>query len=349
MKTLIQFVLQTIALLLTHNFTLYLVLQIVCTIGNNIALSIKADKLYPYINNKVELSKDEKKSIYSNVGAMFIYKISSVIIDNTDNILISIMIGTVWVGYYSNYYMVISALLAVGTLIFSSLTASIGNLNAEDNIEKKEKVFNQLDTISLTIFGIVTVGLANLFNDFITVWLGDEYLLDQLSMYSISINFYVRGILNPIWVYRDTTGLFKDTKWMSIILAVLNLVLSIILGKIIGLAGILVATFISQFATTAWYQPYMLYKKIFKKSSRTYFIKRIKYMIITILAFFATYFVLKLIPQVNMGMFIIKGIIAVFISVIVFAVIVLRDNGIKELFNTYVKKILMRIKTKSLN
>ena len=338
-KVVVQFILQVIVLLLTHNFLLYLVIQIVCTIGNNIALSIKADKLYPYINNKVELNPTEKKEIYGNVNAMFIYKVTGTILNNTDNILISIFVGTVWVAYYSNYYMIISAMLTVGSLVFSSITASVGNLNAGNDRIKQQKVFNQLNFISFIIFGICAIGLANLFTDFIRLWIGSEYVLDSLTMISIVINFYIQGTLNPTWTFRDTTGLFKDTKWISVILAVLNLVLSIVLGKFIGIAGILMATFISRLLTTYWFQPYMLYKKIFKTSSRNYFIRQVKYITTVIVTAIVVHFVLSFIPQISIGMFIVKGCISVAISVVIFILVIRNDEEAKEITEKYIKPL----------
>ena len=344
-KVVVQFILQVVVLLITHNFLLYLIVQVICTIGNNIALSIKADTLYPYINNnKVELNDNERKEIYGNVNAMFIYKISGTIVSNTDNILISIMIGTIWVGYYSNYYMIISAMLTIGTLIFSSMTASIGNLNAGSDRNKQCKLYNQLNFMSFIIFGILSIGLVNLFTDFIKIWIGNEYVLDTLTMISIVINFYTQGTLNPTWTFRDTTGLFKDTKWVSIILAVLNLVLSIILGKIIGLAGILMATSISRLLTTYWFQPYMLYKKIFKTSSKGYFIKQIKYIVIVIVTAIIVHLILSFIPQVSIIMFIIKGCISVIISMIIFFIFIRKDEETIEIKQKYIVPLLSKAK-----
>lgn len=86
----IQLVMQSIFLLITHNFIIYLIILIICTIGQNIALSIKADKMFPILkeNNNNVLLEEEKKSIFDNVKALFVYKFGSVILNGTDNIII---------------------------------------------------------------------------------------------------------------------------------------------------------------------------------------------------------------------------------------------------------------------
>ena len=128
-----------------------------------------------------------------------------------------------------------------------------------------------MDLCGFIIFGVCTICLVFLMNDFIFLWIGNEYLLDNWTELAIIINFYMAGILNPVWMYRDTTGLFRDTKLISILNCILNLILSIILGKIIGMFGILIATAISRLLTTFWYNPYMLFKKFFKKKPSKFF------------------------------------------------------------------------------
>lgn len=53
--------------------------------------------------------------------------------------------------------------------------------------------------------------------------------------------------------------------------AVINLVLSVILGKMIGLAGIIFATAIARLTTYFWYEPYLLFRNYFGQSCSVYF------------------------------------------------------------------------------
>ena len=49
------------------------------------------------------MDKEEKKSIFTNVRALFLYKFGSVVLNGTDNIIISALIGVIAVGLSSNY------------------------------------------------------------------------------------------------------------------------------------------------------------------------------------------------------------------------------------------------------
>ena len=342
----IQFTLQITILYFTHNYLLYLIIQIICTFGNNILCSIKANKQYPFIMERAMLNKKEKRKIFSNVKSIFIHKISGSILNNSDNILISIMLGTVFVGYYSNYFLIITSLTGLITVLFTSVNASVGNINVENDDEKKYQIFKVLNLISFWIFGYFSVGLILLFNDFITLWIGQEFLLDFSVVVSIVLNFYIVGIMNPIWVYRDTTGLFNDTKVMSLILAILNVILSIVFGHFWGLFGIIFASVISRLCTVFWQQPIVLYKKIFNKKCFQYFYDQIKYLLFVILAILINYVLTKNIDNITVLSFTIKGTILTITTNLLFYIFSCKTSEWKYISDNVLKKLVLKVEAK---
>ena len=111
----LQDICQIIILLLTQNFILFLVVAVVCTISGNICMSRKADRLFPYLKEtcKEQLPQEESRNILKNVRAMLMHKISNVVVNNTDNLLISSFVGVVTAGIYSNYYLIIGSVRQV--------------------------------------------------------------------------------------------------------------------------------------------------------------------------------------------------------------------------------------------
>lgn len=75
------------------------------------------------------------------------------------------------------------------------------------------------------------VGFSLLFNDVITVWLGSKYLFDSKTVFIIAFNFYITNAITPIWMYREANGLFDQVKYLMLIRAAINIVLSVALGK----------------------------------------------------------------------------------------------------------------------
>lgn len=276
-------IITSIILLLTKNYILYLVVQVFFTYIQNFYLSYIAGKMYPFLNTKVDLSKNETKGIFNNIRSVFLYKISSVLINATDNTLISILIGTAFVGYYANYTILITRLTAFVNTIFYSLTASLGNLIVKEGREQRFQIFKIMQSVSVILSTFCVTCVFALQQDFICVWLGKSYMLDNIMVFALVINFYFSISLLPIWVFREATGLYQKTKFVMLATAVVNIVVSIILGKAIGLAGIIFATSIARVVTYFWYEPRLLFKKYFGRSCRIYFIDIVKSIIVTLI------------------------------------------------------------------
>lgn len=282
--TIARVILQTSFLLLTHNFIVYLTIQIGCTLAENFVCSALADKMYPYLKNSnpVPLSKSETKSIFADVKALAIYKFGSVILNGTDNILISMLLSVRDVGLASNYTLLMNSANSILGKLIDAFTASVGNLNTESNAEKQYNVFKKIMFISSWIYGFAAVGIYLVSKDFIITWIGEKYLLSSIVVFSICFDFYVKGVQAAPYMYRTTLGLFIQGKWAAVIAAVVNLILSVILCKAIGLGGIFIATPISRLISTGIIDPYLIYKRTFKRNVLEYFEMFIGYCVIFI-------------------------------------------------------------------
>lgn len=215
-----------------------------------------------------ELSKKEKIDILQNMKSVFLYKISSVIINATDNILISTIVGTIAVGYYSNYLMIMNKITVFYNMIFSSMTASIGNLIVKEDKEKRYSIFQCEQAISFIISMVVMPCYIVLINDLIIMWLGKDYIFSVIVVLAIGLNMYFSCIFQPLWSYREATGLYQKTKWIMVGCAILNIGLSVILGNLIGVSGIIFATSISKIMTYFWLEPKILFRDFSFKSKR---------------------------------------------------------------------------------
>lgn len=317
-----KIVAQAILLILTHNYIIYLLLNIIFSIFKNFTLANRTDKLYPFLKEPSEkLDKKTKKQVFENVNSMFLYKIGGVLLNNTDNILISIILGTIWVGYYSNYYLVVTGLTSFTSILFTSISSSVGNLIASsEDVAKRDYCNNRSEVIykgltfaSFWIYGIGTICLFVLFNDFVSLWLDSSFTLSNPTVLAIVLNFYIAGILSGTTIYRNTTGLFRQIKYIFLYTATINIILSIILGHVYGLAGILFATFIARIVVNFWFEPWMLYKTYFKKKSSEYFVNQMKYFVIIFLSMFMFFYFDSFISSPTLLNFITRATIYFFI------------------------------------
>lgn len=269
LKTIIQMV----CIIAFKNYMIYAFLDVLATLVNNLVVSYFADKLYPFINNRdIEpLDSNSKESIYSNLKSVFLYKFSASIMSGTDSIIMSSIVGTAVVGMYTNYLTITSQITSFVQIVFSSFTASIGNLIIENRDQKNYQVFRVMQMASHIMSGVIAVCLLSLVNEFIVLWLGPAFNMGELMAIAITANTYFTISLQPIWSYREATGLYNKTKYVMVVTALVNIVLSIIMGILIGAPGIIFATVISRLLTYFWYEPYLVYKLYFQQSPKEYY------------------------------------------------------------------------------
>lgn len=292
----VQNIAQILVLLATGNYILYLVVQIMTTFIANFVQAKYVDKKYPFLvkfkNETVD--KAEQRSIMQRVKGMMMHKLGSFVLNGTDNIVISKFIGVVAVGIYSNYSMIINLIKTFLTQITGSVTASVGNLIAKETKEKVHEVFNAMLLMYFWIYSFCFISFWVVFQPFIELWIGNEYLLDKGTLLLVLVNFYFTGYQNCVNNYINATGLFWETRYKPIVECLINLFVSIVLAYKIGIIGVFIGTLMS-FLCTFWVNPILLYKKYFNKSMSLYFIKFIGYfawMIVIAfgLEFFATEF-----------------------------------------------------------
>ncbi len=274
--TMTQFVLQIIVLLAFKNFLLYLIIQIACSIATNIVVARKADKMFPYLkeDKKSLPSKEEKKKIGKSVGAMSLHKLGDVVVNNTDNLIMSAFVGLISTGIYSNYQMIQATVNTALNGVFGAFTASIGNLGAMEDKDRIYEVYKSLLFLGFWLYGFSTAAFIILYNPFIATWTsGAEgiFIFSMPVVLLIVANYYVAGMRKVTLIFRDALGLYWYDRYKPIAEVIINLVFSLLLVVKIGIEGIFIGTLISTMTTCFWIEPLVTYKYGFKKKVRSYF------------------------------------------------------------------------------
>lgn len=264
------------------NYIIVLSSQVIFRILENVYIAHISNKLYPYLRGKTDsrLSNKEKRHFFSNLYSLLLYKLSGVVINGTDNIVLAMFVGVASVGMYSNYLLIISTITTLLSYLFHSITASVGNLNVTESPEKKFFIFKVLTLANFWIYGFCAICLWNLFNPFIEIWLGSKYTFSSFIVFAIVLNFFTAGMQSATTIFRDTTGLFKIGKYRPVYAAIINIVLSVYLVGKIGIAGVFFGTVISRLCTYFWYDPYVIYKHVFQRSVLGYYSRYIWFSIV---------------------------------------------------------------------
>lgn len=326
---------QIFVLVLTRNYILYLLIQIVGTVAENALISKRANAMYPYLKSRdiAPLNRVDFNEIVRNTGSMMLHKVGGVVVQGTDNLLLSKLVGVVAVGVYSNYYLIINAINIVVGLLTQSITASLGNLGATEAGEKKLEVFSVLNFGVFWIYGFSSICLLVLFNPFIELWLGERYLFDFELVIIIVVNFYVNGMRKGVLTNRDALGLYWADRYKPIFEALINLIVSIWLGLKFGAHGIFFGTVVSTLATCFWVEPYILYKYGFNERVGAYFKNYGEYTLICIIAGVPTYLITGHILIDGIGGLVVKFVICVTLPNLVFLLAFHRRAEFKYLWD----------------
>lgn len=339
---------QIFVLYLTKNYILFLICQILFTLTENIIVSRKADKLYPFLREKKvqNIDKETFSEISRNVRAMVAHKLGGVVVNTTDNIIISKYVGLVQVGLYSNYQLVLNALNIITGQIFTSITASVGNLGVTESNEKKKFIFQVVFLINFWIFSFISICLFVLINPFIEFWIGKEYVLNSTTVSVIILNFYLSGMRKSVLTFRDALGLFWYDRYKPIFESIINLFFSIYLVQYFGMVGVFIGTTISTLSTVFWIEPYVLYKYGFKTSVKSYFLRYSLYSFVTVITLLITSLVSNVFFENSLINILIKLIICLIIPNIIFLALFLKTKEFQYLYSLLDNFVLKKLKYK---
>lgn len=302
---------QILVLFLTRNYLLFLLVQIVFTRAENAVIARIADRRYPYLKEKncKPLAKADTDGIRKNVMAMMVHKIGEVVVNATDNLIVSKILGLASVGLLSNYSLVFETISGLVIKMFSAITASLGNLTVMESREKAETIFYRILFGNFWLISFCTICLYCLIQPFIIVWLGESYLLSQGLVLSLVGCFYLAGMRRTALQFRTAAGLFRQDRYKAILESAVNLAVSIPLTLYIGITGVKLGTCISTLTTSFWIEGFILFKYYFKKSASAYLLRQVFYVLIACLTGGAAAFLCSRIPGQSVLSFCAKAIV----------------------------------------
>lgn len=338
------YTLQIVILITTKNYILFLGIRIAFRILENLVITYFAHKMYPYINenDSNDLDKDTVADIVKKVKGLFFHKMGGFIVLGSDNIIISKFLGVAAVGLYSNYYLIITALNNLISQVFGSITASVGNLLIKENSEKTYEVYKKILFLNFWIYGFATTAFYYIIEPFISIWIGEAYILPSLVLITLAVNFYVQGMRKTLSTFKDAAGIYHEDRFVPIIESIINIVASILLLKVFGLAGVFMGTILSTLVVYLYSYPKYIYINLFKKSYLSYIKSLLMYALITYAGLVISYYAIHMI---TFGNFIVQivynALICLVIPNIIYALILYKTDEFKYYFRL-ISSILKR-------
>lgn len=341
--------LQIIYLFISKDYFGYLIIQVIMTILSNWAISQKANQMYPFLTEKniKKLPKKDTKEIVRNTKALMMQKVGSVVVNSTDNIILSKYVSLAAVGLYSNYHLVIYALFMIINQLYTSLTPGIGNFWVDQDESRRIEIFKKSNFLTFWISYICSICLIVLFNDFVTMFAGVEYLFAFDVVFIIVFNFYFTTMRKVIISFREASGIFYQDRYRTVFEAICNLIVSILLAIKLGTIGVFIGTAISYFILPFWIEVYTLYKEGLKEKVSKYYFDYFGKMLLTLLVGGLLYYSMTFIKGPILLIFILKCFICLCLPNLIFYLIYRNREEFKYFKNLVLdimKKIFLRRK-----
>ncbi len=275
-------------LILGGNLTSLFIMFICLNTVTSMIILLYGKKTYSYLPK----TKKADYSLVKDVKNLFIHKISALISNNVDVIIISKVLGLVNVVIYTTYNYIINSLKLVVDKLYGAALGGIGNVLATDK-DTGKKLFFEYN--SLVFFFALVLGIPLLYaiDYFIDIWYSNEIYTSMLLSILFVVNLVYYIIRTPLISFTTAAGLFKETNKCAILEVIINLSLSLILVNIIGIPGVLIGTIVSLVISEYMIKPIIIYKKVFGEGVKEYYLRNLKFVLYLIIGFVLIY-VLKL-------------------------------------------------------
>lgn len=271
-----------------NGYVWWLSIEAAFTIIASLSLNYAIRKSFPDLKTSVSQGnalRHKYPGVSLKIKQVFFHKIGAFVLTQASPLVIYAYTSLGLVAIYGNYFLITNGIAMLVAAVFNSMGAGIGNLIAQGDKERILKVFDEIFTLRFSLAAILCAGLILFGQIFVSLWVGDQYLLGMRTLILMTIICYVAMTRNTVDSYLNGYGLFKDIL-APVVEAAVNLSLSILLGSKYGINGVLGGIIVSQIIVILLWKPYFLYRYGFKVSVFKYVILNLRCFAVAILCGF---------------------------------------------------------------
>lgn len=328
----IQYSSQVLFLLLFKNYYVFAFIFALSSFLINAFVAIVTIKKYPQFKPSGDITNEEKKDIKSRILSLFGHELGGKIIISSDSIVVSAILGVTVLGVFSNYHYIFSSLASVLDIIRASLVAGIGNKLIRDSIETNHTFFN---TTTFVWIGIVTwfaACMLCLYQDFITLWVGGEMLLDFPVVILIVVYFYCWQFRTMGLTFKDASGLWRSDWFKPYIAVVINVAFNIGLTILIkNVSGVLIPTIFIMLFIYYPIETIVIYKHIFKKKPYSFFLKSFLLVCVSAICIIASFLLCSIIHiEILIVSLFVKGLMSLIATAFIYILLTFWTKDFKR-------------------
>ena len=265
-----------------RNLYLWVIVGLIFTVIGIIVFNYRIRQIYPWLQVNLKEGRSNLKKypeVLKKTRQVFIRKMKDFILYRCDELLVGSFVSITQVAFYGNYTIIINKLVYLVNILSDGMGAGVGNLLAEGNEKNIMKVFWEITATRFFIMGMVIYPLIMFMQPFISCWVGYQYQLNDIIVYLLIIQLFLRPQFVTVYLFIGSAGLYGDV-WTSWTELILNIVITLCLAPYLGIIGILLGKVISMFIFNIIWKPYYLFSEGFHKSVWIYWRGMVPYYIL---------------------------------------------------------------------
>lgn len=334
-----KFCLQILILLVFKNYYLFILWNVFFTCVENIIVALFSKIYFPDYRCQGTIDNRQRIQITKQIKGLAIGQLTKVTRNSFDSIVLAMYCGLIDVAIYSNYYYIFNAVMGILSIIIQAINAGIGNSIASETVDKNYSDFKKFYFYFSWIGGSCTTCFFCLYQPFMKLWVGVNFLASFKTMVLFCVYFYVvqMGLIRS--AYANATGIWWECRKLELLEMIGNLILNFCLGYFWGINGILIATICTVFLFSIVGLTGKLHKLYFKSSTQVFWVESLKYIVVTMISMMISYYIVKKIKSASIPTFIISTIFSIIISNIIWLTFSLSFTNYRK----YTKEIIVKV------
>jgi len=200
----------------------------------------------------------EAKPLAKFSGAVFLSHIAGLLANDTDKIIAGIFLGPTAVAVYQVGYKLYDLARTLFANSVGVLMPTAAALFARDEQERLQQMICQVSSVIVGIVAAIYIPLIFYGGDFIRLWVGPKFDLSAVVLIWLSVGILITAHNRVLGSVFWGVGDWKITTYSTLIYAISNVVVSLLLCLRWGLVGIAAGTTFTLIPITFWFTSYAM-------------------------------------------------------------------------------------------
>lgn len=199
------------------------------TVLNNLLLWKESRRLFPDLEPRGTLERSRRRSVVADVRDIFMHKVGGVITHQSDNLVISSMLGLVAVAAYGNYYYVVTSVAGLAGALPMAMLGGFGNRIYTETRETNFRLFLKANRLLMLATLWCAAVMMAVYQPFIEVWTRQDPALARHAATPLLMvaYFFVNQSRQMLLTFKSAASLWKGDRWKPIVAGAANLAISI--------------------------------------------------------------------------------------------------------------------------